>query len=47
MALTELHLALLAGAPRHGYDLKHEHDSCFPDGRPMPFSLVCATLARL
>lgn len=47
MALTELHLALLAGEPRHGYDLKHEHDSWFPDSRPLPFSQVYATLARL
>ena len=47
MALTELHLALLAGEPRHGYDLKREHDSWFPDSRPLPFSQVYATLARL
>jgi DNA-binding PadR family transcriptional regulator len=47
MALTELHLALLAGAPRHGYDIKHEHDAWFPDGRPLPFGQVYATLARL
>ncbi len=47
MSLTDLHLALLAGEPRHGYDLKHEHDSWFPDSRPLPFSQVYATLARL
>jgi len=47
MSLTELHLALLAGAPRHGYDIKHEHDAWFPDGRPLPFGQVYATLARL
>jgi DNA-binding PadR family transcriptional regulator len=47
MSLTELHLALLAGAPRHGYDLKHEHDHWFPDSRPLPFGQVYATLARL
>lgn len=47
MSLTEVHLALLAGAPRHGYDIKQEHDSWFPDGRPLPFGQVYATLARL
>src|SRR3569833_2668728 len=47
MSLTELHLALLAGAPRHGYDIKQEHDSWFPDSRPLPFGQVYATLARL
>jgi DNA-binding PadR family transcriptional regulator len=47
MSLTDLHLALLAGEPRHGYDLKHEHDSWFPDSRPLPFGQVYATLARL
>lgn len=47
MSLTELHLALLAGAPRHGYDIKQEHDSWFPDTRPLPYGQVYATLARL
>jgi DNA-binding PadR family transcriptional regulator len=47
MSLTELHLALLAGAPRHGYDIKQEHDAWFPDSRPLPFGQVYATLARL
>ena len=47
MSLTELHLALLAGEPRHGYDLKREHDSWFPDSRPLPFGQVYATLSRL
>ena len=47
MSLTELHLALLAGTPRHGYDIKHEHDAWFPDNRPLPFGQVYATLARL
>ncbi|SNR95806.1 Transcriptional regulator PadR-like family protein [Geodermatophilus pulveris] len=45
--MTELHLALLAGAPRHGYDIKHEHDAWFPDSRPLAFGQVYATLARL
>lgn len=47
MSMTELHLALLAGAPRHGYDIKHEHDAWFPDSRPLAFGQVYATLARL
>ncbi|MGY1670323.1 PadR family transcriptional regulator [Geodermatophilus sp. SYSU D00710] len=47
MSLTELHLALLAGSPRHGYDIKQEHDSWFPDTRPLPYGQVYATLARL
>jgi len=47
MSLTELHLALLAGAPRHGYDIKQKHDAWFPDGRPLPFGQVYATLGRL
>ncbi|SDP33822.1 DNA-binding transcriptional regulator, PadR family [Klenkia soli] len=47
MSLTEVHLALLAGAPRHGYEIKREHDAWFPDTRPLPFGQVYATLARL
>lgn len=47
MSLPELHLALLVGVPRHGYDLKREHDTWFPDTRPLPFGQVYATLARL
>lgn len=47
MSLTELHLALLARAPRHGYDIKAEHDAWFPDTRPLPYGQVYATLARL
>ncbi|MGY1631153.1 PadR family transcriptional regulator [Geodermatophilus sp. SYSU D01186] len=47
MSLPELHLALLTGGPRHGYDLKQEHDAWFPDSRPLPFGQVYATLGRL
>jgi len=47
MSLAELHLALLAGAPRHGYDIKQIHDSWFPGTRPLPYGQVYATLARL
>lgn len=40
-------LALLERAPRHGYDLKRDHDRLFRDGRPMRFGQLYATLARL
>jgi DNA-binding PadR family transcriptional regulator len=47
MSTAELHLALLRGGPRHGYELKREHDAWFPDGRPLAFGQVYSTLARL
>lgn len=41
-------LGLLAdGTPRHGYELKHEHDERFPRARPVAFGQVYATLGRL
>ena len=40
-------LGLLTRGPRHGYDLKREHDERFPAGRPLAFGQVYATLGRL
>ena len=40
-------LGLLEREPSHGYDLKHEYDTYFGRGRPLPFGQVYATLARL
>ncbi len=47
MPTTDLLLALLRGGPAHGYEVKREHDTWFPDGRPLAFGQVYATLARL
>ena len=47
MSLAELHLALLAGGPCHGYDVKRAYDSWFPDAKPLPYGQVYATLSRL
>ena len=40
-------LGLLAEGDRHGYDLKHDHDACFPAARPLAFGQVYAALERL
>ncbi len=40
-------LGLLSRGQRHGYDLKREHDECFPAARPLAFGQVYATLDRL
>lgn len=40
-------LGLLARGPRHGYELKREHDTRLPRTRPLGFGQVYATLARL
>lgn len=40
-------LGLLDREPSHGYDLKHEYDNYFGRNRPLQFSQVYATLARL
>ena len=47
VSLVEVHLALLLHGPRHGYEVKKEHDSWFPGSRPLAFGQVYATLARL
>jgi DNA-binding PadR family transcriptional regulator len=40
-------LGLLQRGPRHGYDLKREHDDRFPLAKPLAFGQVYATLGRL
>ncbi len=47
VATAEIMLALLRERPRHGYEIKHEHDAWFPDAKPLAFGQVYATLARL
>ena len=47
VSLVELHLALLLHGPRHGYEVKKEHDTWFPDSKPLAFGQVYASLARL
>jgi len=47
MALPELVLSLLRRGPAHGYDVKRDHDGWFPDGRPLAYGQVYATLSRL
>lgn len=47
MSTSEVMLALLRERPRHGYEIKREHDTWFPDGRPLAFGQVYSTLARL
>ena len=47
MSLLEVHLALLLDGPRHGYEVKREHDTWFPSSRPLAYGQVYATLARL
>lgn len=47
MATNDVVLALLRVGPAHGYDLKREHDTWFPDSRPLAFGQIYATLARL
>src|SRR5690348_11520927 len=40
-------LGLLEREPSHGYDLKHDYDTFFGRGKPLPFGQVYATLGRL
>lgn len=40
-------LGLLQRGPRHGYDLKREHDLRFPLAKPLAYSQVYSTLGRL
>jgi DNA-binding PadR family transcriptional regulator len=47
VATAETVLALLGPGPAHGYDVKRDHDAWFPDGRPLAYGQVYATLSRL
>ncbi|MFJ4902542.1 PadR family transcriptional regulator [Streptomyces sp. NPDC088727] len=40
-------LSLLAAGPSHGYNLKRQHDACFPQARPLAYGQVYTTLQRL
>ena len=47
MSTPDALLGLLQPGPRHGYDLKREHDTRFPLAKPLAFSQVYSTLGRL
>lgn len=47
MSTSHVLLGLLAAGPRHGYDLKREHDDRMPRAKPLAFGQVYATLGRL
>jgi DNA-binding PadR family transcriptional regulator len=47
MSTPHVLLGLLAGGPRHGYDLKRAHDERLPRAKPLAFGQVYATLGRL
>ena len=47
MSTPDAVLGLLQRGPRHGYDLKREHDQRFPLAKPLAYSQVYATLGRL
>ncbi|MEU4419421.1 PadR family transcriptional regulator [Actinoplanes sp. NPDC024001] len=47
MSTAHVLLGLLAAGPRHGYDLKREHDERLPQAKPLAFGQVYATLGRL
>jgi DNA-binding PadR family transcriptional regulator len=47
MSTAELHLAVLAAGPRHGYEVKKEQDAWFPETRHVAYGQVYATLGRL
>src|SRR5690349_9530620 len=47
MSTAHVLLGLLAGGPRHGYELKRAHDERLPRAKPLAFGQVYATLGRL
>lgn len=47
MSTSHVLLGLLAGGPRHGYDLKRAYDERMPRAKPLGFGQVYATLGRL
>src|SRR6478672_9921937 len=47
MSTGHVLLGLLSSGPRHGYDLKRDHDERFPQAKPMAFGVVYSTLERL
>ncbi|MEU8206527.1 PadR family transcriptional regulator [Streptosporangium sp. NPDC049046] len=47
MSTGHVMLGLLAERPKHGYELKREHDQRLPGARPLAYGQVYATLQRL
>jgi DNA-binding PadR family transcriptional regulator len=47
MSTGHVMLGLLAERPKHGYELKREHDHRLPGARPLAYGQVYATLQRL
>lgn len=47
MSTSHVLLGLLSRGPRHGYDLKREHDRRFAQDRPLAYGQVYATLGRM
>ncbi|MEW2352606.1 PadR family transcriptional regulator [Spirillospora sp. NPDC029432] len=47
MSTPQILLALLAERPKHGYELKREHDERLPGAKPLPYGQVYSTLQRL
>ncbi|MFC4063925.1 PadR family transcriptional regulator [Actinoplanes subglobosus] len=47
MSTAHVLLGLLAGGPRHGYDLKRAHDERLPQAKPLAYGQVYSTLGRL
>ncbi|KUL38990.1 PadR family transcriptional regulator [Actinoplanes awajinensis] len=47
MSTAHVLLGLLAGGPRHGYDLKRAHDDRLPQAKPLAYGQVYSTLGRL
>ncbi|HEX8345719.1 MAG TPA: PadR family transcriptional regulator [Actinoplanes sp.] len=47
MSTPHVLLGLLAGGPKHGYDLKRVYDHRLPQARPLAYGQVYATLGRL
>lgn len=47
MSTGHILLGLLTERPKHGYELKREHDERLPGARPLAYGQVYATLQRL
>ena len=47
MSTQRILLSLLESAPSHGYELKRGYDERFPNLKPLRFSQIYSTLARL
>ncbi|MEV4243159.1 PadR family transcriptional regulator [Streptosporangium canum] len=47
MSIGHVVLGLLVERPKHGYELKREHDQRLPGARPLAYGQIYATLQRL